>query len=127
MAPSHSLSSLRRAISSSPPNPQQGEPWLIIERRLNDGNGNQRGSFTVRGTYKQLFPPDDALIAFHGTNRISGTGPGHPGGDIGTQGVFRFSDFNNPVVIAIVGGTGEFSKARGTVTLDKGQFTYDVT
>jgi hypothetical protein len=31
------------------------------------------------------------------------------------------------MVIAIVGGTGEFSKARGTVTLDNGQFTYDVT
>jgi hypothetical protein len=45
-------------------------------------------------------------------------------GDISTQGLFRFSDFINPVTLAIVGGTGDFKKARGTVTLDNGEFTF---
>jgi hypothetical protein len=111
-----------------PSNPQDGDPWLIRERRLEDANGNPRGSFSVRGTYLRVFP-NDALIAVNGTNKIAGTGPGHPGGDICTQGVFRFSDFSNPpVVIAIVGGTDEFRNARGTVSLGaNGRFIFDVT
>ena len=59
-------------------------------------------------------------MAVNGTNRIMGRG------DISTQGLFRFSDFVNPVTISIVGGTGDFKEARGTVTLDNGQFTYRV-
>jgi hypothetical protein len=43
------------------------------------------------------------------------------GGDISTEGLFRFSDFINPVNR---GGTGDFKKIRGTVTLDNGEFTF---
>jgi hypothetical protein len=70
----------------------------------------------------RILPNDDALIAFHGTNRLPGRG------DISTQGAFRISDFANPpVTIAIVGGTSEFRNARGTVALANGRFTFDVT
>jgi hypothetical protein len=37
-----------------------------------------------------------------GTNRITGRG------DISTQGLFRFSAFVNPLIISIIGGTGDF-------------------
>ena len=110
----------------APSNPQDGDPWLIRERRLNDANGAPRGSFSVRGTYLRA---SDALIAINGTNKITGTGPGHPGGDICTQSVFRLNDFNNPpVILAIVGGTDEFRNGRGTVSLGaNGRFTFDGT
>jgi hypothetical protein len=40
----------------APNNPQDGDPWLISERRLNDDSGNLRGSFSLRGTSCEYFP-----------------------------------------------------------------------
>ena len=99
----------------APPNPQQGDPWLIIERVLTDTNGNQVGTATVRGTFMKVDPPNDPLIAINETDRITGI-PGRQG-NIGAQGVFRYSDLANPVAIAIIGGTGDFKNARGTLTI----------
>lgn len=105
-----------------PRKPKRGDPWLVIERRLNDGSGSPVGTFTVRGTFMTKLRRNDAVIAFHGTNKLNGRG------DISTQAVIHLSDFENPpVVIAIVGGTGEFRNARGTVSLNRPQFTFDVT
>jgi hypothetical protein len=100
--------------------PKPGGPWLIIERKLVDANGNQVGSFTVRGTFVKKLPHKNAVVAINGTNRITGQG------DICTQGVFR--DFDTPpVIIAIVGGTGQYKDARGIVRINSPQFTFEVT
>ena len=108
--------------SFAPSTPQQGDPWLVIERGL-ELNGSQVGTFTVRGTYMRILPDDDALIAINGTNRITGIPDRR--GDICTQGVFRFSDFAHPVIIAIVGGTDRFKNARGTLTIHNQNLTFD--
>jgi hypothetical protein len=100
----------------------EGELWRIIQRPLLNRNGTQqRGTFSVIGHVARVFPNNDPLMAVNGTNRITGRG------DISTQGLFRFSAFVNPVIISIIGGTGDFKKARGTVTLDQGQFTFRVS
>ena len=51
------------------------------------------------------------MVAFEATNTLNK-------GVINTQGVIRFADFAsaNGVTWAIVGGTGKYKKARGTVT-----------
>jgi hypothetical protein len=97
-------------VSTDPPPPQNpnqrkpGDRWLIIERPLfnHRTGGTQRGTFSVVGTILRAVPNDDPLLAVNGTNRITGRG------DISTQGLFRFSDFANPVIISIIGGTGDF-------------------
>ena len=99
-----------------PPNPQQqGDPWLIIERVLEDTNGNQVGTATVRGTFMKVDPPDDLVISTSATNRSTGI----PGRNelICTQGLFRCSDLANPVLFAMVGGTEHYKNARGTLTV----------
>ena len=73
-----------------------------------DANHSQAGSFTVRGTFMTApVNKNNSLIAVNGTNKTTGQG------DICTQGIFRFSDFANPVTIAIVGGTGALKDAGG--------------
>ena len=71
----------------------------------------------------KILPNKDALIAVNGTNRI--TGIPNSRGDICTQGVFRLSDFAHAVIIAIVGGTGHFKNARGTLTIHNQGLTFD--
>jgi hypothetical protein len=97
-----------------PPNPppprNPGDDLLIIERVLVDRNGKDRGRLSVRGTILREFGPNDALWSFQGNINILKKGV------INTQGVFRFPDIANGVTFAIVGGTGKFSKAHGTVT-----------
>jgi hypothetical protein len=95
-----------------------GDQLFIVERVLEDQNGNAAGSFVFRGTVVKVFPNDDPMLSFEGNNTVTGRGV------INTQGVVRFSQFSNPVTFAIVGGTGDFDKARGTVTIANGQFTY---
>lgn len=98
----------------APPSPQQGDPWPVIERVLEDDNGNPVGSFNIRGTFMKVDPPDDPLIAINETYRI--TGIANRQGTICTQGVLRYSDLANPATIAIIGGTDHFKNARGTLT-----------
>jgi hypothetical protein len=54
---------------------------------------------------------NDLEVAFDATNKLDK-------GVINTQGVIRFNDLGsaNGVTFAIVGGTGKYKKARGTVT-----------
>jgi hypothetical protein len=106
-------------LRASSTNWSAGDQFFIVERVLEDQNGNQQGSFVFRGTVVKVFFNDDPMISFQASNTLTGKGV------IDTQGVVRFSQFNNPVTFAIVGGTGTFDKARGTVTIDNGQFTYD--
>jgi hypothetical protein len=114
-----------------PPDPPGGPPLqrsvgdqlIIIDRPLLDKNGNQRGSFVLHGALIRIFsnvPNLDALLSFQASNTITGRGV------INTQGVLRFSQIASGVTFAIVGGTGDFKKARGTVTNKAGQFTYRV-
>jgi hypothetical protein len=104
-----------------PPDPPMGTPLqrsvgdqlLIIDRPLLDKNGNQRGSFVLHGTLFRIFsnvPNLDVLLSFQASNTITGKGV------INTQGVIRFSAIPGGVTFAIVGGTGKFKKAHGTVT-----------
>jgi hypothetical protein len=100
----------------------QGDHWFIIQRVLNNRNGVRRGTFSVVGHVVQIFPNNDPLMAVNGTNRITGRG------DISTQGLFRFSVASvSPVTLSIIGGTDDFNNARGTVTLDQGEFTFRVS
>jgi hypothetical protein len=127
-------------IPPDPPAPAQplnrnpGEQLFIINRLLVDRRGRQRGTFVLHGTIVQVFsqPPSlDFLMSFQASNRLRGKGV------INTQGVVRTGDFPNGVTFAIVGGTGEFKRAQGTVTVqrvDPGQnlppfteFTYRVS
>jgi hypothetical protein len=50
-------------------------------------------------------------VSFQGNNYIFGKGV------INTQGVVRLSELATGVTFAIVGGTGKFKKAHGTVTV----------
>jgi hypothetical protein len=93
---------------------------LIINRVLVDSNGNQKGTFVVRGTIVQVLSPTDALMSFEGSNNIFNKGV------INTQGAVSFSYLAAGVTVAIVGGTAKFKKAHGTVTVKTPQFTYRV-
>jgi hypothetical protein len=99
-----------------------GDQMIILDRVLVDKNGHQVGSFVLHGTLLQIFvnePNLDALMSFQASNTFAE-------GVINTQGVVRFRDFATGVTFAIVGGTGEFKKARGTVTVKTPEFTYRV-
>jgi hypothetical protein len=80
-----------------------------------------RGTLTFRGVITKKFAADDLEVAFDATNKLDK-------GVINTQGVIRFNDFTLPngVTFAIVGGTGDFKKAHGTVTNKAGEFTFRV-
>jgi hypothetical protein len=114
-----------------PPDPPMGPPLqrsvgdrlLIIDRPLLNRGGNQRGSFVLHGTLLRIFsnvPNLDALLSFQASNTITGKGV------INTQGVIRFSAIPGGVTFAIVGGTGKFKKAHGTVRNKAGKFTFRV-
>jgi hypothetical protein len=114
-----------------PPDPLMGPPLqrsvgdqpIIIDRPLLDKNGTPRGSFVLHGTLVRIFanvPNLDALLSFQASNTITGKGV------INTQGVIRFSQIPGGVTFAIVGGTGDFKKAHGTVTNKAGEFTFRV-
>jgi hypothetical protein len=77
---------------------------------LVDRNGKDRGGLSVRGTILREFGPNDALWSFQGNINIFNKGVTN------TQGMFRFPDIANGVTFAIVGGTGKFKMAHGTVT-----------
>lgn len=88
-----------------PPPEKPGDHFLIIDRELEDKRGNLAGTFVLRGVI--LEGPDDPRIAFDATIKLDKD-------VINTQGAIRLSD--KEVTFAIVGGTGKYKKARGTVT-----------
>jgi allene oxide cyclase len=96
---------------------------LLIDRPLYDPKtGRQVGTSVAEGTFIRVFPDGDVLFAFNATNKLEG-------GELSTQGAFRFSEVES--TFAIVGGTGAFARARGTVTLrtvdaNTMQFTFNV-
>jgi hypothetical protein len=72
---------------------------LINNRVLVDNNGNQKGTFVLRGTIVKSLPSGDALMSFEGSNNIFNKGV------INTQGAVKLSDLAAGVTFAIVGGT----------------------
>jgi len=114
-----------------PTNPERGDHLLIVERELLDPTtGQQVGTITAALTYMEIISADDALLVGMAEHRLTDkVKPPAKEGVISAQGVLRFSD-KHPV-FSIVGGTGGYSGASGTVTLDPeagnfGKFNYDV-
>jgi Dirigent-like protein len=95
---------------------------LLLDRPLLDKNGNQVATVQLRGTYIRIFPDNDPLMSFQASNFFKK-------GVINTQGTLRFSLFaRTRQTFAIVGGTGKFKKAHGTVTVrEVGQNLLELT
>jgi hypothetical protein len=97
---------------------------LLGDRPLYDpATGTQDATLSFRGTIIRRFPNGDVLFGVNGEHKFNN-------GVIAIQDSFRFS--TNQSTGAIVGGTGTFDKARGTVMrqiLDPNtvEFTYDYT
>jgi hypothetical protein len=100
-------------ISDPDANPSDvpGATFGFVDRLLEDRHGNLRGTLTFRGMITKNLAANDLEVAFDATNKLDK-------GVINTQGVIRFNDLGsaNGVTFAIVGGTGKYKKARGTVT-----------
>jgi hypothetical protein len=80
-------------------NPQEvGDELLIIDRQLEDRNGNLVGTFVSRCTIVG-FAQGDLVVAFTATNKLNK-------GMINTQGAMRFADFALPKGVT-------FGKAEG--------------
>jgi hypothetical protein len=109
-------------VGANQNNPKPGEELLLIERPLLDPNTNNRVcSFNAR---LKVMRNSGGVLLFsnNADNELAG-------GVISTQGPLRANQATN--VFAIVGGTGQYAKARGTVTLQdlpggKEQVTFDV-
>jgi hypothetical protein len=84
--------------------------------------GREVGTAFGRGIFIDI-ENNDPLFGFNATNKLEG-------GEIDTQGAARESEFDAGFTAAIIGGTGAFARARGTVTIraigDTVQFTYNV-
>jgi hypothetical protein len=103
--------------------PVPGDHLLIVERELLY-KGKKVGSISAVLTFMEVFPPDDAVVLGIAEHHLSNKGPAKEG-VISVQGSFRFSD-QRDLVFSIVGGTGSYRNARGTVTLGQHGFTYRV-
>jgi hypothetical protein len=97
--------------ATPPPPDNPGDILLVVDRLLEDKHGNLRGTLVFRGVIIKKLAKDDLVVAFDATNTLNK-------GVINTQGVIRFNDLGSPngVTFAIVGGTGKYKKARGSVT-----------
>src|SRR4051794_25429138 len=112
--------------------PQRGDQLLVVERELKDpATGKRVGILLGHLTYMQVLcrddTVDDALLLGVAEHRLNGgVIPAVKAGVISVQGSFRFSD--EKPVFSIVGGTGAYEKARGTVTRRNvpEAFTYDL-
>lgn len=95
-------------VGANKKKPRAGDELLFIERPLLDPNiGNlQVGSFNAR---LKVMQNSGGVVLFlnNADNELQG-------GVISTQGPLRTNAAQN--VFAIVGGTGQFDRARGTVT-----------
>jgi hypothetical protein len=101
-------------------NKRVGDQLLLVRRPLVDPQTNiEVGSFNARLTVMEV-PAGDVLFSGNADHEV-------PGGVISTQGSFNASDTTS--VFAIVGGSGTYALARGTLTLTLvggiEQFTYD--
>jgi hypothetical protein len=113
-----------------PANVVPGAHLLVVERELLDPvTGQTVGTLLGAFTFMKIIPPNDALvlgIVQHHLN--ANVKPPARAGVISVQGTIQFSQ--DLRFFSIVGGTGHYSHARGTVTLDaSGQpeiFNYDV-
>jgi hypothetical protein len=111
--------------SNPPPTPVRlpGDGFLLREVPLIDPKtNNQVGRLIARVTYMQVSatPTTDPLLYFGNADHHLQKGV------ISVQGSWRESE-TNPV-FPIIGGTGKYKRARGTVTYDRAihQFRYDV-
>lgn len=100
-----------------------------MERELLDHTSQTVGTLLGAFTYLKIILPNDALVLGIVQHRLNASvkHPAHAG-VISVQGSIQFSQ--DVRVFSIVGGTGHYSHARGTVTLEvSGQqetFHYDV-
>jgi hypothetical protein len=106
-------------LGADPNNPSPGDQILLVERELVNPQTNVKvGSFNSRLTFMKT----TGVLLFSGNADHE-----LQGGVICTQGSFRSTDTQS--VFAIVGGTGTYARARGTLTLQivgtTERFTYD--
>jgi hypothetical protein len=93
--------------------PSHGDRFLIIERPLIDPNANKQvGTLIARLTFMQVSTAGQVLLLFgNAEHRLDQT---PKKGVISVQGSWRTND--NPRVFSIIGGTGDYDTARGSVT-----------
>jgi hypothetical protein len=109
-------------VGANKKKPKPGEELLFIEKPLLDPITNVRvGSFNARLKVMRN-SGGNVLFSNNADNELAG-------GVISTQGPLRTNVAKN--VFAIVGGTGQFDHAQGTVTIQqvggKEQATFDVS
>jgi hypothetical protein len=75
-----------------------GDQLFIVERVLEDQNGNAAGAFVFRGTVVKVFPNDDPMISFQASNTLTGKGV------IDTQGVVRLASSTIPSPLPLLVG-----------------------
>jgi hypothetical protein len=113
-----------------PVNPVPGAHLLVVERELLDPTTDQTvGTLLGAFTFMKIIPPDDALVLGIVQHHLNASvKPPAQAGVISVQGSIRFSQ--DLRVFSIVGGTGHYRDARGTVTLEvsgrQEKFHYDV-
>jgi hypothetical protein len=86
--------------NSTPPPPNNpGDKLLVVDRLLEDRNGNLCGTLVFRSVIIKKLAAEDLVVTFDATYKLGK-------GAINTQGVIRFADMftSNGVTFAMVGG-----------------------
>jgi Dirigent-like protein len=111
-------------VRAHPPAEAPGDGFLLVERPLiNPKTSQQVGRLIARVTWMDLPASGDTLYFGNADHHLDRT---KKKGVISVQGSWRESETKS--VFAIIGGTGDYKFARGTVTYVHliTQFTYDV-
>ena len=85
------------------------------------------GRLIARLTFMKVLPHNNALVLGNADHHLDVGNYANAAGMISAQGSWRWSD--PQPIFAIIGGTGRYEAARGTVTMqsinNKEQFTYN--
>ncbi|HYI43847.1 MAG TPA: hypothetical protein VE174_00095 [Actinomycetota bacterium] len=89
-----------------------GDMFVFSEPTF-DSNGKRIGKTAGSGTVIRTYGERDALVAITVNAQIDG-------GELEIQGAVKGSNFRKSPAFAIVGGTGRFAGAGGSLTVDEG-------